>query len=279
MLPGGLSTLHAAALGGCAGAVPALAAAGAPLDARLAEGLPPEPALGGIGMLQQCRPRELDQTEELVTSAFPGMRTPSARGELLPTGATPLALACLMAQGSVVEALLAAGAAIEVPASQPDSSLYYSPRSAEGSPFRALQEQFQVGRFGKGVRSAAVAIRDRLLACLLERAGAGAQPLSGDQLLSVGMLALLPPTNRPALDALAALPASAAMGEEQRRCVVHAALELDDLELLTVLQAGRLRVTPLDPHGRLLQSVAGGRHPKHVETAKEILKVSGPWGM
>ncbi|KAL4422645.1 hypothetical protein ABPG75_008842 [Micractinium tetrahymenae] len=247
-LPGGVTTLHAAALGGCSAAVLLLAARGVPLDAGLAR---PPAAL----------------------HAFPGLYPPvvSPDGkvqwskDLLQMGSTPLGTACWLGQPHVAAALLAAGAACDIAV---PSSEGFTPRDFEdpASPFHWLMgASLSVSEARNAAQEAnyqaVAAAAAALLAHLTRQLRAGSLVPSPDQLASVLQLAALYPTGRDSLRSLLALPGIGGQLDEPRRRRVQRFVvdHLGDPAAIGLLQASPLRCEPLDPGSKLLLKAAEQR--------------------
>ena len=97
-LPGDVTALHAAALAGCAEAVPLLVAAGVPLEAKLA-GVA-EQLASSARLLKSCRGKSTGSRRFAISVVDMSDYR----------GATPLCCACLAGLPEAVAALLAAGA-------------------------------------------------------------------------------------------------------------------------------------------------------------------------
>lgn len=243
-LPGGVTALHTAALGGAAGAVPALVAAGLSVDAGLE---------GPVQLFEV----QFDRTAEA------------------PAGTTPLALAAALGHASAVEALLAAGATHELP-SLIDQHWYGSGLFENGatSPWHWVAEHIR-GRDAERAAGAA-AVRAQLLAHVLQRCAASAPAPQPDQLLALCVAAVLPPACTDKLAALAALPGAAdLLGEVRLRRLAQSAVERGDAVVVEALQASPLRLQPLDPQGSLLEGIARKRGEDALPMARALLQVRG----
>lgn len=246
-LTSGLTALHAAALGGAAGAVPALVAAGVPINAQLLEPLQ-LPKDDGDGL------------------SF----------DKVPPGSTALALACARSTTAAVQALLAAGATYKLPTL---SSSAYQDIVAEGagSPWHWAAERSMSSRYhgSEEAVAAAMAVRAGLLENALQCAAAELEPQS-EQLVALLVIASLAPSCTGQLSALAALPGAAdALNAGQRRRLAGWIVKKGDVAAVDALQAGPLRQQPLDPNGKLLQSIAGDRGEKALPMARALLQVRG----
>lgn len=182
--PSALTALHAATLGGAADAVPALAAAGAAVDAQLAA---PVPLQDGSGVL--------------------------GGKAMAPAGCQPLALACALGQAAAVQALLAAGASYELPLLQ-GGGWTNSFKGGGNSPWNWINAHIM---FSSGGDQETVAARSMLLADVLRCHAAGALVPTPEQLQGLLAAAVLKLACLEEFEALAALPSAAALNEERRR--------------------------------------------------------------
>lgn len=243
VLPGGLTALHAAALGGVADAVPALVAAGVPVETQLAEPL-----------------------------QLPNQSSQQDSFDKAPAGSTALTLASAMGQPGTVEALLAAGAAPELPKLRVISSRDLFAGGA-ASPWHWAAKRPRASQQS----DAAAAVRAMLLADARKRLAAGPLALQPEQLMGLLVAAALEPARTDDFAALAALPGTADMLDEgQRRGLAEMVVELvehGDAEAVHALQAGLLRQQPLDPDGSMLEVLASRREADALPTARALLQV------
>ncbi len=239
-LPCGLTALHAAVLGGVAGAVPALVAAGVPVDAQLT-------------------------APQLLPKNYGEKRSPEAA----PAGSTALTLACAVGKPASVQALLAAGAAYQLPTLNADSWGGLFADTAASPWFWAVQ-----WRGARSEAADAAAVRASLLEHVLQRAAAGTLQLQPEQLMALLAVAALAPARTDQLAALAALPGAAdKLDTAQRRRLAGLVVKRGDAEAVHALQAGPLRQQPIDPHGSLLQDIANNRRSDALPMASALLQV------
>ncbi len=248
----GLTALHAAALGGAAGAVAALVAAGVPVDARLSAPL-----------------------------QLPDQRCGQLFTDEAPAGSTALALACAMGEVPTVQALLAAGAASELP--DPDSwrdLLKPGASSRAASPWHWLAERMRYARpEDESEMAAAIALRASLLGDVLRRAAAGSLEMQPEQLMAMLMAAALAPSAPDLLAELAALLGAAGMlGAEQRCSVASLAVHQGDAAAVQTMLDGPLRQQPIDPDGSMLETVAGRSSDDVLPIARALLQVGDGGG-
>lgn len=241
----GATPLHAAGLGGCAAdAVAALVAAGAPLEAQLTE---------------------------------PGVQLCYSVSGLLPTrapaGSTPLTVACGRPHVATAEALLAAGAACEPPVLNNSQFVRFD----AASPWHWLEKH----SCSHEHKAAVNALRAHMLALMRQRHAAGTLALQPEQLLGwVGAAALRPPCSEE-LAAVVALPSAAGMlSEEQHRRLADVVVQSGDVAAVEALQAGPLRLQPLDPDGSMLRGTCITlRGEATVPMARALLQVRRLPGM
>lgn len=233
-------------LGGVAGAVPALVAAGVPVDAQLT-------------------------APQLLPKNYGEKRSPEAA----PAGSTALTLACAVGKPASVQALLAAGAAYQLPTLASNTThLWELVADGGSSPWHWAAKRSHPLRT-EHEAAAAAAVRASLLSDVLQRAAAGTGPeFVPEQLMALLLAAALAPANVDQLTALAALPETGGMlGADQRRRLAGLVVEHGDAAAVQALQAGPLRQHPIDPDGRMLYSIARRRGADVLLLARALLQV------
>ncbi|PRW45110.1 glycine oxidase isoform X1 isoform A [Chlorella sorokiniana] len=192
----------------------------------------------------------------------------------VPAGSTALTLACALSKAGAVQALLDAGAGYELPTL---SGSTWGDLFAGGaaSPWHwAAERSTRARHHGPADQAAAAAaVRASLLQSVLQRTAAGTLAPQSEQLMALLFAAAMAPSCPHPLSSLSALAGAAdTLTAAQRRRLISLIVEKGDGAAVDALQASPLRQQPLDPNGKLLDSIARSRDAAVLPVARALLQ-------